>query len=477
MSIKKLIIFILIFLLLFFNFNSSFAIDLVVDDTTYSLPDLSTVCNYEYQCIIYTSDKFFLYDSKLPLIFNSDSHYNLDPTITSNTVKRYQFVHANNQWHSTNWELMASIVNGEYVTTGSSVNVSFGYTPRFVYSNHDIYLSSGDVIHGADTDLVLPYIANTDIDLSKGKNDYFLILPGTISDNSYITFNIYSENNGQLELLYSTVLNKNSDFYKSVIAGDALEFWYEVPVSSLDFEFSINTDYIFNLTVYAKEEYSISKKITFKGLSSTDIYNGLNTNINNKTEELKNSINQSTQQIQSTISSSTSEITNSIDKQTAVQEEQVETSKGIWGTLKSVLNFINPFSEDFFVYKLIDLLINALKSLFIPSDNFFSNYFNELLNWFSDRLGFLSYPLELILDVLNRILNINFEEPIIQIPNFVEPSTNEAIIHSQTYNLNSLLENNIFKTCHDIYFILVDAVIVFGLVNLLKHKLEEVFTK
>ncbi len=166
-----------------------------------------------------------------------------------------------------------------------------------------------------------------------------------------------------------------------------------------------------------------------------------------------------------------------LEQQQATAEEQLETSKGIWGTLKDLLSYINPFSENFFVYKLIDLLINALKSLFIPSDNYLSTYFDDLLNWFSDRLGFLAYPLELILDVLDRIVNINFSEPIIQIPNFVEPSTNEIIISSRTYNLNDLLENNTFKVCHDVYFILVDAVIIFGLVNLLKHKIEEVFTK
>ena len=105
------------------------------------------------------------------------------------------------------------------------------------------------------------------------------------------------------------------------------------------------------------------------------------------------------------------------------------------------------------------------------------NYFNELKEWFSARLGFLSYPLDLILNVLERIKSINFEEPIIQIPDFVEPSTNEKIINARTYNLNSLLENNTFKTCHDIYFVLVDAIIIFGLVNLLKNKMEEVLTK
>ena len=67
-----------------------------------------------------------------------------------------------------------------------------------------------------------------------------------------------------------------------------------------------------------------------------------------------------------------------------------ETSKGIFATLKEVLSYINPFSENFFVYKLIDLLVNALKSLFIPRDDFFNTYFEELKTWFSDRLGFLS---------------------------------------------------------------------------------------
>ena len=164
-------------------------------------------------------------------------------------------------------------------------------------------------------------------------------------------------------------------------------------------------------------------------------------------------------------------------QQQEIAKEQHETSKGIWGTLKEVLSYINPFSENFFVYKLIDLLVDALKSLFIPQDDFFNTYFEELKTWFSDRLGFLSYPLELILDLLDRILNINFEEPVINIPDIYEPTTNQKLLNARSYNFNSLLENNVFKTVHNFYLNLVDAVIVFGLVNLLKHKLEEVFTK
>lgn len=115
-----------------------------------------------------------------------------------------------------------------------------------------------------------------------------------------------------------------------------------------------------------------------------------------------------------------------------------------------------------------------LKSLFIPSDDFLGDFFDELYNWFCDRLGFLSYPLQLVVNILNKILNINFTDPIINIPDIKEPFTNELLVHSTNFNFNSLLANDILKTVHDIYLILVDAVIIFGLVNLAKHKFEEV---
>lgn len=146
-----------LFLFIIFNLNSSFAMDLTVNDVTYNLPDISTVCDYEYQCIIFTSSKFYLYDSKLPLVFDSDNKYCLDSSITSNTVKRYQFTHVDNGHKSTEWELMASVVDGNYVTTGQNINLSFSFVPNVVYSNNDIYLSSGELFFQAPvTGVVIP---------------------------------------------------------------------------------------------------------------------------------------------------------------------------------------------------------------------------------------------------------------------------------------------------------------------------------
>ena len=118
-----------------------------------------------------------------------------------------------------------------------------------------------------------------------------------------------------------------------------------------------------------------------------------------------------------------------------------------------------------------------IKSLFIPSDDFISTYFTNLQNWFSDRLGFLFYPFELIIDILNQILNINFSEPQFNIPDIYEPFTNKKLISSTTFNFNDLLDNSVLNTVHNIYLILVDVAIVFGLVNLFHRKYEEVTTK
>ena len=174
---------------------------------------------------------------------------------------------------------------------------------------------------------------------------------------------------------------------------------------------------------------------------------------------------------------SNKELQGSIDKQTEAIEEGNKTNKNIFERIGDILSFLNPFSENFFAYKLVELLMNGLKSLFIPEDNFFSNYFNELNDWFSERLGFLYYPFELLFDLLDRFMNINFSEPIINIPEIKEPFTNVALIKPINFNFNSLLENETLMIVHDIYFIIVDAVIYVGLVILLYKKYEEVINK
>lgn len=77
------------------------------------------------------------------------------------------------------------------------------------------------------------------------------------------------------------------------------------------------------------------------------------------------------------------------------QNNQAEnTRNGIWDTIKSMLNYLNPFSEDFFAYKLVELILNMLKSLFIPEDMDFVTNFVEALE---SKLGFIAaIPVKII---------------------------------------------------------------------------------
>lgn len=249
-------------------------------------------------------------------------------------------------------------------------------------------------------------------------------------------------------------------------------YTFMIPTSEFGLNFKSNHSYTLKLAFKELVDYEGSSISTYNyfttynftvgTLNTEDILNSNQNIINNKLDEQTNIIKEQTQVI---------------EQQTQAIKEQHETSKGIWGSIKEVLSYINPFSENFFAYNLVELIINGIKSLFIPSDGFIENFFNNLKNWFSDRLGFLFYPFELIIDILNKMLNINFSEPVFNIPDINEPFTNTKLISATTYNLNSLLENGVFKTIHDIYFVFVDAFIIFGLVNLAKRKFEEVMSK
>lgn len=157
-----------------------------------------------------------------------------------------------------------------------------------------------------------------------------------------------------------------------------------------------------------------------------------------------------------------------VDKITGGLDEINETNKGILSTLQSIFNFFNPFSEEFFVYKLIELLLDMLKSLFIPSEDFFTNWLDDLNSYFGECFGILYYPFELLIDFLNNISSINSSEPIMNIPSFnLNFMEYEATFFSGfTYNFNDLLVNDTFKNIHTIYLGIVDVILWLSVVYL-----------
>lgn len=189
--------------------------------------------------------------------------------------------------------------------------------------------------------------------------------------------------------------------------------------------------------------------------------------------------------------------------------ENANTSKGIWGTLKSVLaniinlpkniaNSLGSFFTDlgnkvvnlgttiinglssFFAdlgNKIVNLgttIINGIKdtliSLFIPENDYFTNWLNDFKITLENKLGFLLYPFELFIDVINRFLSLNDGSGIISIPEVKVPNFDYTIIEAQEYNLKELYETNHIKTIHTIYLYFIDILLVVGLVNLALKK-------
>lgn len=88
-----------------------------------------------------------------------------------------------------------------------------------------------------------------------------------------------------------------------------------------------------------------------------------------------------------------------------------------------------------------------------------------LLQYFKQRFGFLTYPFEFISDFFKRILNINFTEPIIRIPELREPFYNYKIFNGVEFNFNSLLDNSFYLYLHNIYLVAVDFILIIGLIK------------
>lgn len=130
------------------------------------------------------------------------------------------------------------------------------------------------------------------------------------------------------------------------------------------------------------------------------------------------------------------------------------------------------------MYKLIDLLIDAIKSLFIPSDNFFTNWFDNFNEWLGDRFGILYFPIEIVLDFLNRVGALQESTSyVLTVPDLsINIFGNQAtLINGFSYDFGSLLENETLANIHNIYLTVVDVILYLCLVVLAYNTFTDVF--
>lgn len=123
---------------------------------------------------------------------------------------------------------------------------------------------------------------------------------------------------------------------------------------------------------------------------------------------------------------------------------------------------------------IVDGIKSAFLSLFIPPDGFFDGFIADITALFEDRMGVLTYPVSVLYDFFAHLLSVGEMEPVLTWPSWSYEGV--EVIQAGSFNFNDILENETMKTVHDIYLLLVDVSIVFGLLALLRKKYDSIIS-
>lgn len=123
---------------------------------------------------------------------------------------------------------------------------------------------------------------------------------------------------------------------------------------------------------------------------------------------------------------------------------------------------------------LIGKIVKWLKRLFIPSEDYFPSLIERLNQFFSDRFGFLYYPIELVIDFIGRAMALEDKPPTIAIPEL--GWEDNVLIPAQTYTFD-FLSSEPWSTIHGYYLMAIDVALIMAFVKLLQSTLREVLSR
>lgn len=222
-------------------------------------------------------------------------------------------------------------------------------------------------------------------------DDYSITINGTATANSF--FN----------------LNMASGYENDIISGKTYYLSTGIAVDGLSFALRDTNG---NALIYLSNQSSKSWKSTYTGKGTTYIRITNGTTINN----LKVYPMLTEGQPITDYEEYGKEIcTNKLD-------DLNETNKGIFSTLGNILSFINPLSENFFAYKLIDLLIDALKSLFVPTNDQLYEIVNDSKN-LSENFGFVGQSMNFFINIFTSLLGLVNSNGCLELPEFTIGAT------------------------------------------------------
>lgn len=146
------------------------------------------------------------------------------------------------------------------------------------------------------------------------------------------------------------------------------------------------------------------------------------------------------------------------EKGNEIAEKQAETSKNIFDK-------ISDFFSGFFTG-----IINALKSVFIPEDGYFQDFFTRLNDFFSQKLGMLYAPIGFFVNIMTAIGNADSVDPGIPFPGIKWNDT--YLIEPQIISLSAYAKE--FPELQEKLYFVTDLIMIGAVLYLVQNKLREV---
>jgi len=144
----------------------------------------------------------------------------------------------------------------------------------------------------------------------------------------------------------------------------------------------------------------------------------------------------------------------------AVEKVYIEKFQSLEGAVKS----------------LPEVLLEGLLGLFVPSDGFWQQWFDRLLQFFEAKLGLLYTPIDILIDFLNKILTSEPQEAYLTFPgiyiNF--QGSDYCLAEPQDVNLNM---SHYFEGLQEMIHFVTSIMMIGWVIHLGQNKLQEMMAQ
>lgn len=144
-------------------------------------------------------------------------------------------------------------------------------------------------------------------------------------------------------------------------------------------------------------------------------------------------------------------------------DEFLTTQTGILAGVEGILDFLGG---------LVQNLADMIAGLFIPSEGFFDNYFTQLDEFLSNKLGVLYLPVDLLIDILNALVSSDKSDTSLHFPGI--KFQEYVIVPEQDVDLDV---SGTFPFLQTAAHFITSSILTFALVIQLRDKLKGVMKR